>query len=302
MKRLFKISSRTRWEYSKMFRESAFVRWWTLFRLIILLLGLGGVALSAWGFAGTHNGPFDWRLFAGSFAFSAGPYLTGFMAAILVFDTLAEVRATRTRKRMIIEQMGSRLNPIALDAVRIARKEGWLEDGSFRKANLEDANLTSARIHSIDVQGAWLDRAQLQRTDLRFIRGEKAHFTYANLERATLALGHLPKAVFDYSNLRLTYFLKAELQGAKLISVNLYEADLTEAYLEGACLLGANLQGARLDGVFFDEKTILPDRTKWTPDVDLARFTDPNHPQFWRPEEGDYHGVLGMWKKWNKEK
>jgi hypothetical protein len=34
----------------------------------------------------------------------------------------------------------------------------------------------------------------------------------------------------------------------------------------------------------FDEETRLPDDTKWTPDADMSRFTDPKHPEFWRSD------------------
>jgi hypothetical protein len=37
-----------------------------------------------------------------------------------------------------------------------------------------------------------------------------------------------------------------------------------------------------LDGAAFSEETTLPDGTRWTPEADLARFTDPAHPHFWR--------------------
>jgi len=46
----------------------------------------------------------------------------------------------------------------------------------------------------------------------------------------------------------------------------------------------SNLQGATLDGATFDQTTTLPDKTLWTPDTDMTRFTDPDHPQFWRSE------------------
>jgi len=29
---------------------------------------------------------------------------------------------------------------------------------------------------------------------------------------------------------------------------------------------------------------ILPDGSKWTPDTDMTRYTDPNHPDFWQPD------------------
>ena len=39
-----------------------------------------------------------------------------------------------------------------------------------------------------------------------------------------------------------------------------------------------------LEKVEFNEKTKLPDGKKWTPDTDMARFTDPEHPDFWRSD------------------
>jgi len=41
--------------------------------------------------------------------------------------------------------------------------------------------------------------------------------------------------------------------------------------------------GAHLERAKLAEHTTLPDGTRWKPDTDLARFTDPDHPDFWRP-------------------
>ena len=65
-------------------------------------------------------------------------------------------------------------------------------------------------------------------------------------------------------------------------------ADLASADLFGADLMYANLTGAD-----FAEDTRLPDGTHWTPDTDITRFTDPDHPRFWRsddPESPAYGG------------
>jgi uncharacterized protein YjbI with pentapeptide repeats len=88
-------------------------------------------------------------------------------------------------------------------------------------------------------------------------------------------------------------FMEAELarvslSRAKLSGASLTEADLSWAYLrganlEGADFLDANLFRAILDRAIFNEDTRLPDGTKWTPDTDMARFTDINHPDFWWP-------------------
>ena len=50
---------------------------------------------------------------------------------------------------------------------------------------------------------------------------------------------------------------------------------------------------ANLTGADFAEDTRLPDGTHWTPDTDITRFTDPDHPRFWRsddPESPAYGG------------
>jgi hypothetical protein len=61
-------------------------------------------------------------------------------------------------------------------------------------------------------------------------------------------------------------------------------------------LLEANLLNANLTDAKFDETTVLPDAVweyvtqtdinitgYWTPDTDMSRFTDPEHPDFWDP-------------------
>jgi len=80
-------------------------------------------------------------------------------------------------------------------------------------------------------------------------------------------------------NLGYSPLVGANLQGAMLLSANLQGANLAGANLQRTMLASANLQGARLS-----ERTRLPDGTNWTPGTDMARFTDPDHPDFWRPD------------------
>ena len=79
-----------------------------------------------------------------------------------------------------------------------------------------------------------------------------------------------------------------ELMGANLREAGLSGADLQNAALVGTALQGANLLRAKLQGVYlleteFDEHTILPDGSTWTPHTNMARFIDPEHPDFWSP-------------------
>jgi hypothetical protein len=95
--------------------------------------------------------------------------------------------------------------------------------------------------------------------------------------------------------------LSANLQGADLRQANLKKLILVEyksarskpgwSNLEGAILCKANLRGADLTNAKGDEFTVMPDARPpedhygggWKPGMDLARFTDPTHPNFWRP-------------------
>ena len=96
---------------------------------------------------------------------------------------------------------------------------------------------------------------------------------------------------------------RARLEGADLLGANLRWAVLLGANLEGANLRGADLRGANLrrarleraeiEEAMVDEETVVPDSTHWTPSTDLSRFTDPQHPRFWRlnPLEEDWSGA-----------
>jgi hypothetical protein len=80
---------------------------------------------------------------------------------------------------------------------------------------------------------------------------------------------------------------KAMLDDALLENTDLQGADLRGASLRGANLAGANLQGADLYWASFDKRTILPDRSPWSPTTDLFRFSDPDFPNFWRSGDPD---------------
>jgi hypothetical protein len=91
----------------------------------------------------------------------------------------------------------------------------------------------------------------------------------------------------------------AQLQGAYLWQADLRGAHLFKANLSGAILFNANLKHARdIETVRFDEKTVLPDShliesdeqgnliydNYWTPETDMTRYTNPDHPDFWKPD------------------
>jgi hypothetical protein len=83
---------------------------------------------------------------------------------------------------------------------------------------------------------------------------------------------------------------------ASLHAANLQYANLQSTHLDHTNMMGANLMEADLQNAVmpifndrpstsFDENTILPDGTRWTPETDMTRFTDPAHPDFWRSDD-----------------
>ncbi len=107
----------------------------------------------------------------------------------------------------------------------------WLNGANLNRAGLEGAILT--RVH---LRGAYLEDARLQEVDLT-----KAFLQGAHLRRTFLQGAHMEGASLQWADLR-----EASLQGAKLVGVSLQRAFLWGASLQGAHLQHASLQGANL--------------------------------------------------------
>lgn len=182
------------------------------------------------------------------------------LVTVLILDELNRRRASQEAETALKEQLAmdaaSSVNAIARHALHQLSRRDWLrgDHGALRGRRLADADLSG-----VDFEGANLRGANLMR---------------ANLEDANLSFTDLRGAKLSRANMKADLWL-ADLQDTLLINVN----------LEGASLLAANLQGAKLDGASFNTDTHLPDKTYWTPETDMTRFTDPEHPDFWRSDE-----------------
>lgn len=160
---------------------------------------------------------------------------------------------------------------------------------------LRDVNLTDTDLRHVDLNGAIFRGANLRGVNLRLSELQDLNLSEINFQGADLSLCNLEKASLLSTVLRSANLFKSNLQGAALLSANLQGANLRKANLQGAKLQGANLVEAHLTDAEFDENTILPDAERvfanekrpynkyWTPDTDMARYTDPEHPDFWQP-------------------
>mgnify|MGYP001478428375 CR=1 FL=1 len=173
----------------------------------------------------------------------------------------------RNQKQQLILQMGSPDNGFAVEAARQLMALGWLSDGTLENARLWGANLQGANLSMADLRGA--------------------HFQSSNLQGVFLSEANLMWANFSEANLTEANLSISKLMGTTFVNSNLLRANLSYTNLHSVNLLGANLEGVNFESTTFTEYVQLPDGTKWTPGTDMSRFTDPNHPDFWRSDD-DY--------------
>ena len=124
----------------------------------------------------------------------------------------------------------------------------WLNGADLKEARLEKAVLTKAylqgaTLREAHLQGSSLSKAHLERTNLFIAHLEEADLLMANLQEADLTGVHLQEVKLEGAYLSGVSLGWAHLQGA-----NLNQAELQGAYLMGARLQGASLGLARLQG------------------------------------------------------
>ena len=99
-----------------------------------------------------------------------------------------------------------------------------------------------------DLQGSYLNRANLSKSTLINANLERVRFQQANLHQANLR-----GALLINSDLGGAVVARADLSGAKILTSNLQRAILSQSLLRGATILGAKMQlvdlrGAQLQG------------------------------------------------------
>ena len=134
----------------------------------------------------------------------------------------------------------------------------WLNGANLGRARLQGARLYAAKLQGASLedaqlQGADISGAQLQRASLEDAQLQGADISGAQLQRARLYAAKLQRADLSGAQLQRARLKDAQLQRADLFKAqlqgaNLFEAKLQEAWLKDAQLQGADLSGARLQG------------------------------------------------------
>lgn len=207
------------------------------------------------------------------------PEAVGIVFTVLIVDRLADNRTKQEHKLSLFRQAKSWSNDAALEAVnQILHDDLWKE---LREHYLIKSWRGKERIDLSQIQ--WMGGIQLLEIDLR-----DADLFQADLEAARM----------QFSNLE-----NARLENANLINVDLSESNLEDAQLafanlKNVSLFQANLRGATgIKNTKFNETTLLPDARYWTPETDMTRYTNPDHPEFFEPDylKSEYIGLRPSW-------
>ena len=129
------------------------------------------------------------------------------------------------------------------EGLHIDLQGSWLNGANLCNAHLENAALDKASL-----QVAMLFEADLRSAKLQEAHLHGAHLIGADLQGAFLWKALLFGAWLSWADLRDASFDEARLQGARLMQANLQCARLMEAHMQGAFLDGADLRAAFLGG------------------------------------------------------
>jgi hypothetical protein len=209
---------------------------------------------------------------------------------IFVLDRINQWRDVENLKKRLIRETGSLSNTVAIGALEWLRAENWLEGdngllqhavlwgANLQNADLEKANLEQANLRDAKLQDSILIQARMEGAILRRAALNNAKMNDAALHEADLRLSNLSNADLLRADLSMTKLQHAVLNGANLHNVCLYGADMTDASFSVTTVL----PDAKSAGHDADGKPLF---TKyWSPDTDMRRYTDPKHPNFWRPD------------------
>ena len=217
-----------------------------IYACVSLLLGLFGLSDLAV--------PEFWK----SFSIVAFEVFAGAGVAVLFIDRFNAHRAQENLKHRLIREAGSRSHDVAISAVEWIDREGWLtgEEGLLKGANLQEAqlqgawidgaNMEGALLRKADLRGAKLEGAWLRTAQMPEARLYRARLRGAKMQHAYLGSAYAERADFSHTCLKCATLDFMCLRDANLNDACLAKASMKQAKLHGAALIGADLSGAIL--------------------------------------------------------
>lgn len=203
--------------------------------------------------------------------------VVGIAVTVFLIDRFNRRRDERQLKQQLLEQLGSRVNVVAVDAAERLWANGWWGDGTLRNAQLYRA----------DLRGVDFGKADLTSVQFQDARGQKAKFDETSILpdnthwHQDVDLGIFTNSRHPYYwrgyGLRERRLRRADFRGVNLRGADLRGCDLRGANLTGANLIAARMEGAKLEdadftGAQFSTETLLPDGSLYLDETSIKRF------------------------------
>lgn len=178
------------------------------------------------------------------------------IVTIFVLDKLNERRAEKARKEELIALLGSEDNSTALEAARLLRHKGWLQDGSLDYLSLVNANLQDANMEQLKASRAFITESNLSGINFRASSLKGAHISSTNLADANLENADFSNARFfevDISNtfLASAYFVQVSLKNSEAHRTNWTRSNLEKGYFAETNMEFASLEGVKAHAAHF---------------------------------------------------
>ncbi|MDX2074827.1 MAG: pentapeptide repeat-containing protein [bacterium] len=205
------------------------------------------------------------------------PEATSIFFTVLILDRINQKRSDEKRKSLLVEQLGSKINLIAVSAAEQLWARHWWWDGTLSKAQLEKADLRGIDFTKANLTGARLAHPRYGKAtfDETTILPDERNWS-PDIDMTIFTDKTHPNYWRGYG-LRRTKQKGVNFEGANLRGADLRECDFRDANFKHADLSGARFEKAHLKGANFTHaiftiKTTMPDGTTWHPEIDLTRY------------------------------
>ncbi|MFZ4828337.1 MAG: pentapeptide repeat-containing protein [Phototrophicaceae bacterium] len=174
-------------------------------------------------------------------------------------------------------------------------------DPNTEGIQLDGVELLEVNLFEASLAGASLTNAKLWNSTLTSAMLEGANLSGARIWQVNFEMGNFREALFINTVINETNFTRSILQDSSFIGAVITDTNFTNAELwhvdfsgtqflsvnfDGAQFWEADLEGAQFAGnTIFSPTTILPDGTNWSELNPIDRFTNRQHPNFWRSDK-----------------
>ena len=171
--------------------------------------------------------------------------------------TTGESKYRETHKSKPSEEVQSLLTLIFLQEHEVFKgfhinlQGSWLNGADLRKARLENAvlvevNLQEANLDEARLKNARLDKAELKNARLYKAQMQGAVLTEAQMQGAILAWAQMQRAELIRTQMQGVMIAWAQMQGVELYRAQMQGAILEKTQMQGAVLIRTQMQGAVL--------------------------------------------------------